>query len=105
MGWCFILKVAIDVVPIRANGEIGGALHVVIELLKGLALRNKFDQYFLLTAEWNHDFFEQFERYGMKRVLVEQSRPKKTFEFKQIIIKKLYYKFGIKLINYLNRNK
>ncbi|TLS52018.1 glycosyltransferase family 4 protein [Paenibacillus antri] len=64
------MKVAIDVVPIRGTGENGGAHHLVLELLQGMARRNRNHEYLLLTAEWNHQYFERFEDLGMKRFCV-----------------------------------
>jgi Glycosyltransferase len=64
------MKVAIDVTPIRTTGEMGGAFQLVIELIKGLGERYKDDQYLLLTAEWNHEFFKSFEEIGMERICV-----------------------------------
>lgn len=67
------MNIAIDVVPIRNNGEIGGAFQTVLELIKGLANFNSEDNYFLLTAEWNHEFFSMFDELGVKRILVQTS--------------------------------
>ncbi|BBI36177.1 glycosyltransferase family 4 protein [Cohnella abietis] len=64
------MKVAIDLTPIRTTGEMGGAFQLVVELIKGLAQTRKDEQYLLLTADWNHDFFEQYEKYGLQRVCV-----------------------------------
>ncbi len=77
------MKVAIDVVPIRNTGEMGGAFQTVIELIKGLAVQNTQDQYFLLTADWNHEYFGQFEKYGIQRILVHSAKPASELKFSQ----------------------
>lgn len=64
------MNIAIDVIPIRNTGEMGGAFQTVMELIKGLAKRYKDDKYYLITAEWNHDFFESFEQLGIERILL-----------------------------------
>lgn len=64
------MRIAIDVIPIRITGEVGGAMHLVLELIQGLALQNAENQYFLLTAGWNHQYFEKYEQYGIQRILV-----------------------------------
>lgn len=69
------MKVAIDVVPIRTNGEMGGAFQLVIEIIRGLVQFDKTDNYLLLTADWNHDYFEQFERFGVERICVQTTHP------------------------------
>ncbi|GGI46246.1 hypothetical protein GCM10008018_16160 [Paenibacillus marchantiophytorum] len=89
------MKVAIDVVPIRNTGEMGGAFQLVTELIKGLAQYNDKDQYFLLTAEWNHQYFESFEQYGIERVLVQASPVKVQPPIK----KGFYYKVKRKIFN------
>lgn len=69
------MKVAIDVVPIRTTGEMGGAFQLVIELIRGLVQLNVTDKYYLLTADWNHEYFKQFEKYGAERICVHNSAP------------------------------
>ncbi|NOU92964.1 glycosyltransferase [Paenibacillus sp. LMG 31456] len=94
------MKVAIDVVPIRNTGEMGGALLLVLELIKGLALFNKSDKYYLLTAEWNHQFFEQFEKFGVERICVHNTSLKVEKNGNLLlkkILKKLFKIFNIKI--------
>ncbi|MHB9142806.1 MAG: glycosyltransferase family 4 protein [Paludibacter sp.] len=67
------MRVAIDVVPIRPGGQVGGASHLVCELIAGLATQYKGDKYVLLTAEWNHDYFKQYEKYGVERICIVNS--------------------------------
>lgn len=101
------MKIAIDVVPIRYTGEMGGAFQFVIELIKGFAQKNDSNQYILLTAEWNHVYFEQFEKYGFQRICVQKSiqaqnqTGQKIFFLKAIkkIINKIERKFNIKIKN------
>ncbi|OAS20526.1 glycosyltransferase family 4 protein [Paenibacillus oryzisoli] len=102
------MKVAIDVVPIRNTGEMGGAFQLVIELIKGLAQHNSNDQYYLLTAEWNHQYFEAFEQYGIERILVQASskpqQPVKTtffYKVKRKIFNKIK-KFSKKIFKSVN---
>lgn len=67
------MNIAIDVIPIRNTGEMGGAFQTVVELIKGLAMLKEADKYYLITAEWNHDFFEPFEKMGIERILLSSS--------------------------------
>ncbi|MDB5054931.1 MAG: hypothetical protein JWM44_2981 [Bacilli bacterium] len=90
------MRVAIDVVPIRITGEIGGAFLLVVELIKGLARFSKEDKYFLLTAEWNHQYFEQFEQYGIERICVH-SAIKLTKPIKYDLISKIKRKLYKKI--------
>jgi glycosyltransferase involved in cell wall biosynthesis len=64
------MKIAVDVTPILPGGEVGGAKHLVLELLRGLARRAHSDQFVLLTSFRNHHIFEDLERLGMTRVRV-----------------------------------
>jgi len=72
------MKVAIDVVPIRTTGETGGAFQLVIELIRGLVKLNDSDKFYLLTAEWNHEFFKQFDKYGVERICVYNASTSKV---------------------------
>jgi glycosyltransferase involved in cell wall biosynthesis len=67
------MRVAIDVVPIRNTGDMGGAVLLVVELIRGLAQLNNEDKYILLTAEWNHDYFARYEQYGIERICVHSA--------------------------------
>ncbi len=67
------MRVAIDVVPIRPGGQVGGANHLVFEIIKGLATQYKSDKYIILTAEWNHEYFQGLEKYGIERVCIANS--------------------------------
>ena len=49
------LRIAVDVTPIRAGGECGGAKPFVLELLKGMAAATRRHDYLLLTAGHNDD--------------------------------------------------
>ncbi|WP_199621707.1 glycosyltransferase family 4 protein [Paenibacillus alkalitolerans] len=65
------MRVAVDVVPIRSDGVVGGAHHFVMELLKGLFNKNRKDRFYLLTASGNHEYFAQFESHSIKRICVD----------------------------------
>jgi len=62
--------VAIDVTPISAGSENGGAKIFVQQLLHGLAARRR-HRYLLLTAPWNHESFAGFEAAGMTRLCLD----------------------------------
>lgn len=62
------MKIAIDLTPVlKTDGSMGGATLFTLELLKGLADKNS-HEYLLLTADYNHEFFEKYENSGMKRL-------------------------------------
>jgi len=61
------MKIAIDVTPVLPGGETGGAMQVLMELLRGFCVKSKNDQFILLTSYFNHDVFREFEQYGMQR--------------------------------------
>lgn len=97
------MRVAIDVVPIRPGGQIGGASHLVCELIAGLATQYKEDKFILLTGDWNHDFFQPFEQYGVERVCIASSmsstkKPLFTYLSKKLISRVSdYLKKGLKI--------
>jgi len=64
------MKVAVDVTPILPGGEGGGAKQLVLELLKGLGMRQGSEKYILLTSDKNHNVFAEFEKLGMKRICI-----------------------------------
>ncbi|MBM7866611.1 glycosyltransferase [Heliobacterium gestii] len=65
------MKIAIDVVPIRPDGRIGGAMHLVMELIRGLAIHRELE-IMLLTASWNHQFFiDSFKGYKVEHHCIE----------------------------------
>lgn len=94
------MKIAIDVVPIRYTGEMGGAFQFVIELIKGLTQQKKKSyEFVLLTADWNHDYFEQFEKYGVQRICVQKSSQTQV----ETVQKSLFYRAIKKIIKRVKR--
>lgn len=91
------MRIAIDVVPIRITGDVSKAAHLVLELIRELALQNPGHQFLLLTAAWNHQYFEQYEQYGVERLLVareEKTNPGDNSLFAKIRRKLLMTRLG-----------
>jgi glycosyltransferase involved in cell wall biosynthesis len=61
------MKIAIDVTPVLPGGETGGALQVLMELLRGFCATAENDEFILLTSYINDSLFREFEQYGMQR--------------------------------------
>lgn len=91
------MRIAIDVVPIRITGDVSKETHIVLELIRELALQNPGHQYLYLTAAWNHQYFEQYEQYGVQRLLVvreEKTNPGDNSLFAKIRRKLLMTRLG-----------
>ncbi len=65
------LRIAVDVTPIRAGGECGGAKPFVLELLKAMAAAPRRHEYRLLTAAHNHDAFASHDAQNVTRQRVD----------------------------------
>ena len=61
------LRVAIDVIPIRTDGRIGGLMPATVALIRAFLRRPEELEIVLLTAAWNHDYFTGLV--GPERVL------------------------------------
>lgn len=81
------MKIAIDVVPIRTGGRVGGAMPFTLELIKGMA-QSKSLEIVLLTASWNDEYFKElFAKFGVKNHLViSEEIVKKDIKYWQRII-------------------
>jgi glycosyltransferase involved in cell wall biosynthesis len=65
------LRIAVDVTPIRAGGECGGAKPFVLELLKGMAAAPRRHEYLLLTAGHNDGEFAAHDALNVTRRRVD----------------------------------
>lgn len=65
------LRIAVDVTPIRAGGECGGAKPFVLELLKGLVAAPRRHEFRLLTTDDNHEAFATFDAPNVTRERVD----------------------------------
>ena len=63
-------QIAIDVTPLRAGGENGGAKILVLTLLQQLPILAPDWHFWLLTATWNHEELAVYERPNMQRQLM-----------------------------------
>ncbi len=61
------MKIAIDVTPVLPGGATGGAMQVLMELLRGFCISAQNDEFILLTSYFNNDLFQEFEKHGMQR--------------------------------------
>lgn len=61
------IRVAIDVIPIRTDGRVGGLMPATNALIQEFCKRSEEVDILLLTAEWNHAYFT--EMVGSERVL------------------------------------
>lgn len=81
------MKIAIDVTPILPGGKCGGAKQVVMELLRGFGQRATSEDFMLLTASHNHDFFYEAEGFGMERICVSKMPSGKSHLMRRIFNK------------------
>jgi hypothetical protein len=93
------MKIAIDVTPIRSDGSIGGAMNLLVELIKGFQTRKQ-HSFVLLTAEWNKQYFEQYCGENIKVLNVVGDNKisllnRVAIKIRQKIIKKKKYKEGL----------
>lgn len=71
-----VLRIAIDLTPLRPGGENGGAKILVLSLLKRLQQLAPNYNFLLLTAPWNHDELTQYENKNTKCLLMADLTPK-----------------------------
>lgn len=98
------MKIAIDVTPILPGGTNGGAKQVVMELLRGFGQRATSEEFMLLTAYHNHDFFYEAEGRRMEIICVSKMPSGKSHLMRRIFNKvKKSFSAGAKQ-NILRRN-
>ncbi|PZV18242.1 MAG: hypothetical protein DCF20_04080 [Pseudanabaena sp.] len=72
------LRIAIDLTPLRAGGENGGAKHLVLALLKQFQVLAPNYYFLILTAPWNHLELAQFDGNNTERLLISDLETKNS---------------------------